>query len=108
MPCKIRAVLLFLTWFYLQMHGPFLNLLIVIAVASLMATSAGAQNEKKEIVAEETTELQVKAMIDKLASPRFSDRQQATKDLLSVGPEFVLCWKQLRHHRQERRNHVCG
>jgi hypothetical protein len=90
MPCENRAVWLFLTRFYLQMHGPFLNLLTAIAVAILMATSAGAQSEKKEIAPEDTTELQVKAMIDKLASPGFPDRQQATKDLLNVGPEFVV------------------
>ena len=29
-------------------------------------------------------------MIDKLASPGFSERQQASKDLLNVGPEFVV------------------
>ncbi len=72
------------------MHGPILNLLIVIAITSYMATSAHAQNEKKEIATEDTTEFHVRAMIEKLASPGFSDRQQATKDLLKVGPEGVI------------------
>ena len=72
------------------MHGIILNLLIVIAVTSYMATSAQAQNEKKEIATEDTTELAVKAMIEKLSSPGFADRQQATKDLLNVGPESVI------------------
>ena len=71
------------------MHGQFLNLCIAIAVTSLMATSVRAQNENTEIVSENTTELQVKAMIAKLASSSFAERQQATKDLNNVGPESV-------------------
>ena len=71
------------------MHGQFLNLCTAIAVTSLMATSVRAQNENTEIVSENTTELQVKAMIAKLASSSFAERQQATKDLNNVGPESV-------------------
>ena len=72
------------------MHGSILNLLILIAVTSSMATSASAQDEKTEIAADNATELAVKAMIEKLSSPGFADRQQATKDLLNVGPESVI------------------
>ena len=76
--------------FSLKMHGPFLNLFIAIAVTSLMVTSADAQNEEKEIVIDGATESQVKAMIEKLASANFLERQQATKDLLNVAPESVV------------------
>ena len=73
------------------MHGPFLNLFIAIAVTSFMATSVNAQNENKKFSPEDPSESQIKAMIEKLASPRFQERQQATKDLLNVPSEsFVL------------------
>ena len=67
--------------FSLKMHGPFLHLFIAIAVTSLMVTSADAQNEEKEIVIDGATESQVKAMIEKLASANFLERQQATKEI---------------------------
>jgi len=71
------------------MHSSLHNFLIAIAVTSLMATSARAQNVSPGNAAVETTELHVKSMIEKLASPGFSERQQATKDLLNVGTESV-------------------
>jgi len=75
---------------YLQMHGLFFNLFIAIAVTSFMATSAHAQNENKKIATEDSTESQVKAMIEKLVSPNFQERQQATKYLLNVDAESVI------------------
>lgn len=72
------------------MHGPLLNLFLAIAVTILMATSARAQNEKPGTANEDSIELQIKTMIEKLASPKFQERQQATKDLLNVGPESVV------------------
>ena len=71
------------------MYGLLLNLFLAIVVTSFMATSAPAQNENSGIVPEDTTELQINAMIEKLGSPSFSERQQATKDLLNVGVESV-------------------
>lgn len=71
------------------MRGSFLNFLIAIAVTSLMATSARAQNETGGNAIGESPELHVRSMIEKLASPSFSERQQATKDLSNIGPKDV-------------------
>lgn len=71
------------------MHSQFCSFLIAIAVTGLLATSAGAQNDETGIATADATELHVKLMIEKLASPSFADRQQATKELSNVGPESV-------------------
>ena len=88
-PRENRAILQIFARFSLSMHGPFHNFLIAIAVAGFLATSARAQNESIGIATAETSEQLVKSMIDKLASPSFSERQQAAKELSNVGPESV-------------------
>ncbi|MEJ7590594.1 MAG: hypothetical protein WKF77_03540 [Planctomycetaceae bacterium] len=77
------------------MYGLFLNLFVAIAVTSFMAASAYAQNEKTANVSEDSAELQVKAMIEKLESPDFSERQQAAKYLLNVGAESVALMERM-------------
>ena len=76
------------------MHRPLFQLFASLALAITMASVALAQNNKGRDGAANPsavteTELHVKVMIEKLASVRFSDRQQASKDLLNLGPEAV-------------------
>ena len=71
------------------MYGPVIHLLTAITVAIIMAASSRAQDENGDATTPATTEFQVKAMIEKLASPSFSDRQQATEDLLELAPKSV-------------------
>ncbi len=76
------------------MYGPFLQFLALIALATTMAPVALTQDEKGKSNAANPnavteTESTVKALIEKLASTRFSDRQQASKELMDVGPEAV-------------------
>jgi len=57
-----------------------------------MASVSLAQNNEGKATAADSnavtqTESAVKVMIEKLASVRFADRQQASKDLLNAGPE---------------------
>ena len=76
------------------MYRPLLQLLVAFAFAVTTASGALAQNDDGQADAEktqtpQTTESAVKAMIEKLASSKFADRQQASRDLLNVGPEAV-------------------
>ena len=76
------------------MHCPLLQLFAFFALATTMVPVAlGQNNEDKlnavHLGAAAESESAVKAMIEKLASTRFSDRQQASKDLLNVDPEAV-------------------
>ena len=70
------------------MYGPFIHLLTVFAVAVRVAVPVYAQ-DTGDSTTPAATEARVKAMIDKLSSASFSERQKASSDLLSVAPEFV-------------------
>lgn len=76
------------------MYRPLLQLFASFAFVTTMVPVAFAQNDEEKAnaatpsVAAET-ESTVKALIEKLSSTRFSDRQQASNDLLNVSPEAV-------------------
>ena len=63
------------------------------SIAIILAIPAAAQNVDEKAPAQESspseTDLRVKGMIEKLTSASFLERQQATKDLLNVGPDAV-------------------
>ncbi len=76
------------------MYRSFPQCLASFALAITMASVASAQNIEGNADAIEPgamaeTEQAVKVMIEKLASAQFSVRQQASKDLLNIGPEAV-------------------
>jgi len=63
--------------------------LAALSFAMLLTVAVEAQEAKGKSAARDLTEPQVREMIGKLASTSFSERQQASKDLLNVTPEFV-------------------
>jgi len=76
------------------MYRPLLQLFASFSLATTMASVSLAQNNEGKATAADSnavtqTESAVKVMIEKLASARFADRQQASKDLLNTGPEAV-------------------
>lgn len=58
-------------------------------VTAVLAQRKDGDSKLDEVSTIAETESAVKALIEKLSSTRFSDRQQASKDLLNVGPEAV-------------------
>jgi hypothetical protein len=66
-----------------------INAVTAFAFAVLVAFGTDAQDNTENATPSAVTESQVKEMIAKLSSASFSERQQASKDLLNVGPEFV-------------------
>ncbi len=70
------------------MYGPFIHLLTMFTITVLVAVSVYAQDTGGSTTPV-VTEAGVKAMINKLSSASFSERQQASSELLRVAPEFV-------------------
>lgn len=69
------------------------HILTFTSIAIILANPAAAQSVDQKATAQKSEpsekDLQVHAMIEKLASPSFSERQKATKDLLNLGPDSV-------------------
>ncbi|MEZ6033227.1 MAG: hypothetical protein R3C17_09055 [Planctomycetaceae bacterium] len=66
-----------------------INAVTAFAFAVWVAFATQAQDATESATPSAATESQVKEMIGKLSSASFSERQQASKNLLNVGPEFV-------------------
>lgn len=76
------------------MHSPLLQLFASFTLTTTMAPVVLSQSNDSDVKAAASnavaeTESAVKALIEKLSSTRFADRQQASKDLLNVQPEGV-------------------
>lgn len=73
------------------MHRPLLQLFATFTLATTLVSAQSKDGDAKagDPSGMVETESTVKALIEKLSSTRFPDRQQASKDLLKVGPEAV-------------------